>query len=65
MTILDDKDSYLGDFSKICTLCKHLIKPRKCLAFAKIPDEIWLGENNHKKPFKGDNGIQFEKKDKQ
>jgi len=23
--------------------------------------EIWTGENDHKKPYKGDHGIQFEK----
>lgn len=56
--------------SKICTMCKHYepknSKPVKegqiCTAFSNgIPDEIWLGKNDHKNPYKGDHGIQFEK----
>ena len=32
-----------------------------CNAFPNgIPDEILDAENNHDKPFKGDNGIRFE-----
>lgn len=27
-----------------------------------IPDEIWEGKNDHKKPYPGDHGIQFEPK---
>lgn len=56
-------------FSDVCTYCKHLdIENSKfkkggnvCAAFPDgIPDEIWLGKNDHKKPYKGDYGIQFE-----
>ncbi|KKN77715.1 hypothetical protein LCGC14_0356890 [marine sediment metagenome] len=33
-----------------------------CVAFPKgIPDVIAYGDNLHLKPFKGDNGIRFEK----
>jgi hypothetical protein len=33
-----------------------------CKAFPKgIPDEIAYGDNLHTEPFKGDNGIQFDK----
>jgi hypothetical protein len=55
--------------SKICTICKHYdvensnpVKyGQKCAAFPDgIPDEIWLGKNDHKKPYPGDHGIQFE-----
>lgn len=55
--------------SPVCGYCKHLdidnSEPIKggnvCSAFpAGIPDEIWLGKNDHKKPFEGDHGIQFE-----
>jgi len=33
---------------------------KKCLAFPKgIPDAIWTGKNDHKKPYNGDHDIQF------
>jgi len=33
-----------------------------CEAFPNgIPDEIAYGDNDHTKPFKGDNGIRYEK----
>lgn len=48
----------------VCLDCKHLVSIEgnpKCKAFPEeIPEEIWMGGNNHKKPFPGDHGIQFE-----
>ncbi len=53
--------------------CKHylgILQPdgtemtevQYCTAFPKgIPDDIAYGKNQHLKPVKGDNGIQFEK----
>lgn len=52
-------------YSKICLYCKHLISgtEEKCDAFPDgIPYEIWKGDNDHKKPYPGDHGIQFEPK---
>jgi len=49
--------------SPTCDLCKHLRKPslHTCDAFPDgIPDEIWEGKNDHKKPYPGDHGIEFE-----
>lgn len=47
----------------VCVVCKHLILekgPLRCKAFPEgIPENITLGGNDHKKPFKGDHGIQF------
>tara|TARA_Y100000310_G_C20505136_1_gene726034 strand:+ start:758 stop:967 length:210 start_codon:yes stop_codon:yes gene_type:complete len=47
-----------------CIGCKWLIVEfleLKCKAFIEgIPEVIISGEYDHRKPFKGDNGIQFE-----
>ena len=47
----------------VCPLCKHYKDgTRSCRAFDKIPDEIWMGENDHtKKHPKQKNNILFEK----
>lgn len=53
-----------------CKDCKHLwgdsviiVNNRfGCAAFPDgIPDEIYSGNNSHRKPFPGDNGIQYAK----
>jgi len=50
----------------MCTDCKHFsVREGKlrCEAFPDgIPDEIFLGGVEHTKPYKGDNGIQYEKR---
>ena len=72
MPILDDTMVYLGLISKVCSRCRHY-RPNDfdiekgivgtCKAFPKgIPDDIWLGKDNHRKPYRGDNDIQFELK---
>lgn len=44
-----------------CFDCKHYLEGLKCKAFpAGIPEEILDGENDHRKPYPGDNGILFE-----
>ncbi|WP_410507425.1 hypothetical protein RSJ42_11460 [Methanosarcina hadiensis] len=59
-------DSILDEpiYSPVCTFCAHHHRGRKdhtCTAFSDtIPDEIWRGDNDHKKPYPGDHGIQFE-----
>lgn len=50
-----------------CLTCKHIKwvggLPSACSAFPKgIPLEIQLNQVNHDVPFKGDNGIQYERK---
>ncbi len=52
-----------------CIFCKHFFHPgtaqwrggAKCAAFPDgIPHPILLGHRDHRKPYPGDNGIQFE-----
>lgn len=49
----------------LCPECKHFVDDKKftCEAFPKgIPDTVVFGEFIHTKPFKEDNGIQFEQR---
>lgn len=58
-----DGDTEHAVYSPVCTFCRHLMlgKLRACDAFPDgIPFEIWDGKNDHRKPFEGDRGIQFQ-----
>lgn len=45
----------------LCVICKHYFGENKCEAFPEaIPDDILDGEIDHRQPYSGDNGIQFE-----
>lgn len=60
---IDDRELNIKIYSPTCFHCIHLIHDEKrvCKAFPDgIPIEIWNGDNDHKKPYKGDNGIMFE-----
>ncbi len=62
--VLDPKPRISG-ISKVCTLCVHFDAEhpleRRCEAFPSgIPLQIWNGENDHRKPVRGDHGIQYE-----
>ena len=58
----DDTLAFLSLDNGICNLCKHsTMKGTTCKAFPNgIPDKILTGEFDHRKPYPGDNGIQFE-----
>lgn len=64
MTIHLDADLRQTHFSPICMWCSRLTDygiGRKCDAFPDgIPPEIWEGETDHRVPYPGDRGIQFE-----
>ena len=65
------KDSNPNKFSGAVTIleiscysCKHYNKDLTCKAFPnRIPIEILRGKHEHRTPFEGDRGIQYEPKD--
>jgi len=57
-------------YNPVCLACRHRRvdtvgypkERRVCAAFPEgIPDAIWLGQNDHTKPYPGDHGIRFER----
>lgn len=62
---IDDSELDKTVFSPFCIFCKLVISPLEhtCNAFPNgIPDEIWEGNFDHRKPYPGDHGILFEAK---
>lgn len=62
MAITIDKGHSLPVYSPVCTFCRHLDMDgeRTCAAFDEIPEEIWRGDHDHRAPYPGDGGVQFE-----
>jgi hypothetical protein len=63
-SIIDDSEMGIPAFSPVCIYCKNLLDNglgRRCKAFKNIPMPIWQGKNNHKKAYRGDGGITFDK----
>ena len=68
LTLIDDRELLIPVYSEVCTYCKHWDwesdELRRCKAFPDgIPMEIWMGENDHREPFEGDRGVQFEQRE--
>ena len=48
-------------FDSQCDVCRHRGEGETCAAFPKgIPDVILGNEHDHREPYEGDHGIQFE-----
>lgn len=62
ITGIDDSEFSIPKYSPICAYCANaLASARKCKAFSGlIPLEIWRGNNDHTRPYPGDNGMHFE-----
>jgi hypothetical protein len=69
--MIDPKEALEGRaelvfLSRVCVHCRHLrledgARLRTCDAFPDlIPAEIWVGDVDHRQPYPGDHGIQFE-----
>ena len=61
-SITIDTEFRVPQYSPVCAFCRHVDRStmRRCAAFAgEIPLEIWTGENTHRAPFPGDQGITF------
>lgn len=44
-----------------CVRCRHFRPDGLCEAFPEgVPDEILANEHDHRQPYDGDNGVQFE-----
>lgn len=59
----DEREMYF--FPITCSRCKHFdfkdLDEKICPAFPDgIPADIWLGKNDHTKPYEGDNGITYQ-----
>lgn len=65
--LIDDRELAVPALSEICTFCVHWIvsgSGKSCTAFPNgIPMVIWMGKDNHKKRYPGDQGIIFKKRE--
>lgn len=56
-----DVDKYVPGGAVACASCKNYIGEQKCAAFPNgIPQPILDGKNDHRQPYPGDHGVQYE-----
>lgn len=62
MSGFDDSENRYDGSSAVCEPCRHRFGfPRlSCAAFPdRIPEAIWNGKNDHRRPYPGDAGLRF------
>ena len=52
-------DLKLKETNSPCNTCARMQTPFKCEAFDDIPMVFLAGDNDHRKPYFGDNGLQY------
>lgn len=46
-----------------CKNCTHYLQNKQCKAFPEgIPEVLWSGDNLHRTPYEGDNGVLYSPK---
>ena len=64
MAMIDDRELYVPQISRVCDYCRHrylAFHQRRCAAFPDgIPMPIWRAQHEHRTPFPGDRGIRWE-----
>ena len=56
-----DVDKYIPGGEVACATCASYEGGHKCKAFPDgVPQDILDGKNDHRKPYPGDHGIQYE-----
>ena len=61
VTALMDEGNLFLEPVGICHICKHRVAMRTCQAFPQgIPVNILAGDFDHRRPYPGDHGIQYE-----
>ncbi len=61
--VIDDSELHYVGSSPVCEGCRHRVGFGRlsCAAFPeRIPIEIWNGRHDHRAPYLGDRGIQYE-----
>ena len=59
MSIGDRMNDLVLEDASPCNTCARRLSPFKCEAFDDIPMVFIAGDNDHRKPYFGDGGLQY------